>query len=156
MTEDSRGSIFRIPRLESELPNHEDTYLLASVNPSIWTLRGFHMQTSPHEETKQINCLAGSLFLALFAPELPKTDPKRVVTHLLRAGDGLSVPVGNGTATAWLTTSENTTVLYQISGSYSRNFAVGYRWDDQEIGVRWPHEPHVISPKDLEWPLLPS
>lgn len=151
---DHRGQTSRVPLLQAEGRTNEEPYLFCSVNPNKRTLRGFHLQKAPHGEKKLITCLTGSIFLALYDPNYSQRGKAKLTTYDLISTNGQSVFVEEGLATAWLTTSENTTVLYQIQGPYFPESSTGFRWDDPMIGVSWPGEPLVISKKDLEWSFL--
>lgn len=148
---DHRGRTFRIPAIQPDMEEDETPYFFCSINPKKWTLRGFHFQKPPHGEKKLITCLTGSIFLAVYDPNYSKTNQRKLSTYELDSGKGQSVLVGEGLATAWMTTEENTTVLYQIQGLYVPESSTGFRYDDPQIGVRWPSEPTAVAQKDLEW-----
>lgn len=156
LSTDERGTTYRLPIIEFSEHEGDRPYLFCSVNPKKGTLRGFHMQEAPYEESKVISCLSGSIFLAVFDPSASHADPSRLETFVLEGGTGASVRVGLGLATAWLTLKAESVVLYQILGSYSQTAATGFRFDDPLIGVDWPIRPDVLAEKDLKWPLLKS
>jgi dTDP-4-dehydrorhamnose 3,5-epimerase len=54
------------------------------------------------------------------------------------------------------TLSDNTEVLYQVSGLYEPAEEQGFRWDDPAFAINWPLPVSVISEKDASWPLLAS
>lgn len=153
---DERGTTSRVPFIVSSPDNGGRPYIFCSVNPKKGTLRGFHMQEAPHEETKMITCLTGNIFLAVFDPGASHSDPKRLETFVLGEETGASARVGPGLATAWLTLTKGCVVLYQILGEFSPPDARGFRFDDPLIGVNWPLEPRIVAEKDLKWPLLKS
>ena len=149
--EDSRGVAFRLPLLADVQGDAAKPYLFCSINPRRGTLRGFHLQSAPYEESKLISCIAGSLFLAVFDPDPLSTAKGRLNTYEIKSANPRSVFVGPGLATAWLTLEDDTVVHYQISGEYSPKSASGFRYDDPQIGVSWPMKPNVIADKDLMW-----
>lgn len=152
--QDERGRTHRIPLLKDFRPINSEPYLFLSVNPVQHTLRGFHFQEAPFQETKLISCTSGSIFLALFRPSEGHSPDAALQTFHISARTGSSVLVEPGIATAWLTLESETSVLYQISGKFSPESARGYRFDDPAINVAWPTEPRVIGEKDANWPLL--
>jgi len=156
LSKDERGTTYRLPLIDLSEHEVEHPYLFCSVNPKKGTLRGFHMQEAPHEETKLISCLSGSIFLAVFDPGASYSDRKRLETFVLEDQTGASATVGPGLATAWLTLTKGCVVLYQILGEFSPTGATGFRFDDPLIGVDWPLKPRVLAQKDLSWPLLNS
>ena len=154
LSTDDRGYTFRPPVLRAGRGLEDQPYLFFSSNPSNRTLRGFHLQVSPYEETKLITCMSGAIFVAVFNPEANFTDGTRTATFTLEAKNGYSLLVGRGVATAWITLENNTNVLYQISGKHNPDASRGYRFDDPYIGVKWPFEPEVISDRDMMWDFL--
>ena len=57
-------------------------------------------------------------------------------------------------AHAYQTLTDDTEVLYQVSGSYEPSAERGLRWDDPALGIDWPLPVDVISAKDAAWPLI--
>ena len=54
------------------------------------------------------------------------------------------VPIAHG----FLTLEDACELEYLISAPYEPGAAVGVRWDDPALGIDWPFEPAVISPRD--------
>jgi dTDP-4-dehydrorhamnose 3,5-epimerase len=48
----------------------------------------------------------------------------------------------------------DTTASYMVDEFYTPDAEGGLRYDDPALGLDWPGEVHVISPKDAAWPLL--
>jgi dTDP-4-dehydrorhamnose 3,5-epimerase len=62
--------------------------------------------------------------------------------------------VPKGFAHGFVTLVDDTEVLYMISVPYAAGFGRGLRWNDPALGIEWPIEPTVISPRDASYPLL--
>jgi dTDP-4-dehydrorhamnose 3,5-epimerase len=45
-------------------------------------------------------------------------------------------------------------VLYKCTGTYNSKGEAGIRWNDPEIGIEWPIQAPVLSPKDANAPSL--
>jgi dTDP-4-dehydrorhamnose 3,5-epimerase len=50
--------------------------------------------------------------------------------------------------------SEEADVLYKTSEEYSHECDRGILWNDPEIGIRWPIQEPILSPKDATLPPL--
>ena len=119
-----------------------------SFNERARTLRGIHLQRSPHAEVKLIRCTRGRLFDV--AVDLRPASP----TFGCWAGyeldeDGTSaVLIGEGLGHGFLTLEPRTEVSYLISCPYVPEAAAGVRWDDADVGIDWPASPELVSDRD--------
>jgi dTDP-4-dehydrorhamnose 3,5-epimerase len=52
------------------------------------------------------------------------------------------------------TQNDDTEILYLVSAFYAPEAEFGLRWDDAQLGIRWPISVSEISTKDAGWPLL--
>ncbi|CAN5257990.1 dTDP-4-dehydrorhamnose 3,5-epimerase [soil metagenome] len=116
------------------------------------TLRGLHYQLPPHEETKLVRCLAGSIFdLAVdLRPDSPTFKGWFGVE--LSAENRLGLYVPKGCAHGFLSLSDSTEVLYLISAKHSPEAARGARWDDPAFGIRLPGPVVGINERDRTFP----
>ena len=57
-------------------------------------------------------------------------------------------------AHAYITLTDKTEVMYQVSTAYTPGAERGLRWDDPALAVEWPVQPQIVSDKDAAWPLL--
>ena len=117
------------------------------------TLRGLHYQSPPHAEAKLVRCTAGSLYDVIL--DLRPNSPtfKQWMGIELSAGSYTMLYVPEGFAHGYLTLSDNTEVLYQVSQFYSPDSERGIRWNDQTFAIGWPPVDHlIISEKDRQWP----
>ena len=55
-------------------------------------------------------------------------------------------------AHGFLTMSDDTEMLYLMTGMYSPEHERGQRFDDPAFGLTWPREVAVLSDKDRAWP----
>ena len=58
----------------------------------------------------------------------------------------------SGCANAFLTLEQKTIVHYYCSQKYNPDAERGIRYNDPILNINWPHEPSVISQKDLNHP----
>jgi dTDP-4-dehydrorhamnose 3,5-epimerase len=149
--QDERGSFARIwssaEFLEQGLVNTLAECSL-SVTPRRGTLRGLHYQAPPHEETKYVTCLQGSIWDVMV--DLRPSSPTYRQWHALElSGEGhTAVYVPEGLAHGFLTLSDDVVVLYQISTPHVPDAARGVRWDDPAFAIAWPEAPSIVGERD--------
>jgi dTDP-4-dehydrorhamnose 3,5-epimerase len=155
--EDERGSFARLYDRD-ELRAHglelEVAQASVSTNTRRGTLRGLHFQRPPHEETKLVRCLAGSVYDVV--ADLRDDSPTRLrwLSVELSAQKRNAVFIPAGCAHGFLTLEDGCELEYLISAPYEASAAAGVRWDDPALGVEWPFEPSVVSARDAELPTL--
>lgn len=124
-----------------------------SFNTQAGTLRGMHLQRSPHGETKLIRCVGGAVYDVLLdlrpdSPTYRQWEAFELTAHSQRA---LLVPPG--IAHGFQTLAAATTVTYDIDTRYAPDHATGVRWDDPAFAIAWPTvEQRILSDKDARWP----
>ena len=154
---DERGSFSRtFCREEFRAHGIELTVVQCSVSFNVrrGTLRGLHYQAPPKAEAKLVRCTAGEAFdvIADLRPGSP-TFGRWFATELTAAG-GRMIYVPEGFAHGFQTLRDDTELFYMMSESYSPPHARGVRWDDPQLGIRWPMAPTVMSARDRELPAL--
>lgn len=123
-----------------------------SRNVSRGTLRGMHYQAAPHGECKLVRCSRGAIFdVAVdLRPESP-TFRRWYGIELSDENDTL-LYIPEGFAHGFLTLTDASEVLYQISTAYAPDHARGVRWDDAAFAIAWPEQPRVLSARDRSFP----
>jgi dTDP-4-dehydrorhamnose 3,5-epimerase len=123
-----------------------------SSNRQKGTLRGMHFQTVPFREAKVVSCTRGAIYDV--AVDLRPESP----TYLQWAAAELTsenrrmLYVPEGCAHGFQTLSNDTELLYLMSGCYSPRHARGVRYDDPAFKIQWPLPVECISDADREWP----
>ena len=125
-----------------------------SFNQHRGTLRGLHYQAKPHEEAKLVRCTQGAIWDVIV--DLRENSPTRYRWFAveLTAANRRALYVPRGLAHGFQTLSDNSEVFYQMSEFYHPESARGVRWDDPVIGITWPLDNPVLSPRDKSYPLL--
>ena len=62
--------------------------------------------------------------------------------------------VPKGFAHGFLTLEDDSEVFYQMSDCHVPESAMGIRWNDESIGIKWPSSPSVISDRDNSYPSI--
>ena len=123
-----------------------------SENPIKFTLRGFHYQINPHQESKTITCLTGSIFNVIIDLREESSTFLKYVSVKLSSKEKKSIYVPKGCANGWMTLEKNTLIHYYMSSFYKPGFDRGIRFDDAFFKIKWPSDPSLISEKDLSYP----
>lgn len=123
-----------------------------SRNVSRGTLRGMHYQAPPHGECKLVRCSRGAIFdVAVdLRPESP-TFRRWYGIELSDENDTM-LYIPEGFAHGFLTLTDSSEVLYQISVAYAPDHARGVRWNDAAFAIAWPEQPRVLSERDRSFP----
>ena len=126
-----------------------------STNLRRGTVRGFHLQASPHQEAKLVQCIAGCIYDV--ALDLRSGSPTYGRHHAVKlsAENHQMLYIPEGCAHAFQTLEDLSSVLYYISAPYEPSSSRGVRWSDPAIGVTWPLAGDaMVSERDRLLPLL--
>ncbi|MDR5694490.1 MAG: dTDP-4-dehydrorhamnose 3,5-epimerase [Armatimonadota bacterium] len=117
-------------------------------------LRGLHYQKAPAAQAKLVTVLSGKIFDV--AVDIRRGSPTygRWVGTVLSGEDGRMLYIPVGFAHGFCVLSEVADVLYKVTAEYAPELERGIRWDDPDIGIRWPISDPILSPKDLTLPFL--
>jgi dTDP-4-dehydrorhamnose 3,5-epimerase len=116
------------------------------------TLRGLHYQAGPYAEAKLVRCTMGAIYDVIV--DLRSDSPMycRYFGAVLTADNHRALYVPEGFAHGFLTSADNSEVLYQMSEFYHPEAARGVRWNDPAFAIAWPGFPDVISDRDSSYP----
>lgn len=126
-----------------------------SMSAEVGTIRGLHFQFPPRAQDKLVRVVRGSILDVVV--DIRKSSPTfgKWVSAEITAARGEQILVPKGFAHGICTLEPNTEVLYKVTDYYSPEHDSGIRWDDPEIGIRWPVTgTPVLSEKDAKSPLL--
>jgi dTDP-4-dehydrorhamnose 3,5-epimerase len=117
-------------------------------------LRGLHYQLPPEAQGKLVTVLRGEVLDVVV--DIRRGSPAfgRWFGLTLSAESGLMLYVPPGFAHGYCALSDEADFLYKCTRQYAPALDRGIRWDDPEIGVRWPVADPILSPKDAALPLL--
>lgn len=126
-----------------------------SLSAEAGTIRGLHFQAPPHAQAKLVRCGRGAIFDV--AIDVRKGSPSygQWVGYELSAENGAQLFVPVGFAHGFVTLEPNSEIVYKCSNYYAPESEGALRWDDPEIGIKWPLSVGaILSEKDAEAPLL--
>lgn len=117
------------------------------------TLRGLHAQIR-RPQGKLIRAVMGEIFdVAVdIRPESPTFG--RWVGEVLSGENYRQLYVPPGFAHGFCVMSESAHVLYKCTTFYEKEDEIALLWNDPAIGISWPTETPLLSPRDLAAPRL--
>ncbi len=117
-------------------------------------LRGLHYQKRPAAQAKLVSVIRGEIFDV--AADIRKGSPTygHWVGAILSDSNHHMLYVPEGFAHGFCVLSDEADVWYKVSSEYSRDHERGIIWNDPEIGIRWPIQEPLISPRDAQYPPL--
>jgi dTDP-4-dehydrorhamnose 3,5-epimerase len=117
------------------------------------TVRGMHFQSSPLEECKIVTCVSGEIFdVMVDLRQSSKTFGLWQSVILKPSLNAVYIPAG--VAHGFQTLSHNSIIQYLHSENYNQSLTAGVKYDDPDIGVKWPLNVSEISKSDLSLPSL--
>ena len=116
------------------------------------TLRGIHWQAEPYGEDKLVRCTSGRAFDVLVDVRRGSETYRAAAAVVLDSTEHNAVYVPRGVAHGFLSLTDGTELLYQMSAPYEPSSQRGLRWNDPGLRVDWPNAPVVISSRDSTFP----
>ena len=110
-------------------------------------VRGLHFQWSP-PIGKLMRVTKGSAYL--MAVDIRKNSPTLGKWYGVdvSAENHLQVWAPEGFARGFCVLSDYAEVQYKCTGIYNPSAESGIRWDDPKLGINWPVQDPLLSPKD--------
>ena len=128
----------------------QDNHSLSKKN----VLRGLHFQRQPRAQGKLVRVIRGNVWDVMV--DLRKDSPtyKRWVGIELSDQNNRMIFIPPGFAHGFIALSEDAHLLYKCTEEYDPLLDAGIRWNDPDIGVRWPVTEPIVSDKDKLLPFL--
>lgn len=126
-----------------------------SLSAAVGTVRGLHFQAPPHAQAKLVRCGRGAIFDV--AVDIRRGSPTygRWAGYTLSAENGAQLYIPAGFAHGFATLMPDSEIIYKCSDYYAPETEGSLRWDDPDIGIKWPlTSAPVLSGKDAAAPLL--
>jgi len=113
------------------------------------TLRGIHFQLAPHCEAKLIRAVRGEIFMVYVDLRKDSQTFGQWSSVVLSEENKKMLFVPKGMGLGMYALSDNCSLLYKMDHPYVPEAGSGIKWDDPDIGVKWPIDGDiVISEKD--------
>lgn len=116
-------------------------------------LRGLHYQW-PNPQGKLVSVLDGEVWDV--AVDIRRGSPNfgQWVAVTLSGENKRHLWIPEGFAHGFVVLSASAVFSYLCTSVYDASADASIRWDDPQIGVQWPAEEPLLSPKDLAAPFL--
>ena len=115
-------------------------------------LRGVHTQIK-YPQSKIVTCLQGAIFDVAVDCRLDSPTFGMWYGEILSAGNRKQLYIPVGVAHGFLAL-EYTVVYMKVSTHYVPGDEIGFRWDDNGVGIKWPIPEDMtltFADKDLHW-----
>ncbi|MCB1107102.1 MAG: dTDP-4-dehydrorhamnose 3,5-epimerase [Chlamydiia bacterium] len=111
------------------------------------TIRGMHFQSEPGQ-AKLVRVAVGRIYDVIVdvRPDSPTFGKWEGVYLDDQTHQQLFIPVGF--AHGFCVVSPEAHVLYKASAPYNSETEKGFRFDDPEVGIKWPVKEAIISERD--------
>ncbi len=117
-------------------------------------IRGLHWQAEPRPEVKLIRCVRGAVWDVVVDVRPASPSFGRWEAFELTGDGRVQLYVPAGFAHGFQCLSDGSELHYQMGDGYVGELARGLRWDDPQVGIRWPLPLAGISPRDRTLPRL--
>ena len=120
----------------------------------VW--RGLHYQKGDAAQAKLVRVIKGKVVdVAVDIRRNSPTFGKHVMVELSE-DNKRQFFIPRGFAHGFLVLSDEAIFTYKVDNPYAPQADAGVRWNDPELGIKWPIDPKdvITSEKDLKQPLL--
>ena len=118
------------------------------------TIRGLHYQTPPAAEAKLIRCIRGQIYDVMVDVRKGSNTFLQWYGHTLEEADFTMLYIPPGFAHGYQALCDGAEVIYQSSAEYTPALEGRLRYDEPRVGICWPIEAVILSPKDATTPWL--
>ena len=118
------------------------------------TIRGMHYQLPPHAEIKLVRCIKGAVYDVVI--DIRQGSPTFLQYYEVELSESnrRMIYIPKGFAHGFQTLCDDTSLIYQHSTFYAPQSERGIRFDDPQIGIKWPLTITDMSEKDKILSLL--
>ena len=118
-------------------------------------LRGLHYQLPPHPQGKLVRVVQGAVLDVAVDIRRGSAHFGQWVAVELSAANRQQLWIPEGFAHGFVALQDDTRFLYKTTDFYAKDCERAIRWDDADIGIRWPSGmAFVLAPKDAAAPVL--
>lgn len=154
---DQRGSFSRffcMHELAEILGDRKIVQINSSITKTIGAVRGLHFQHPPKAEMKLVRCIKGLVWDVVV--DLRHNSPTFLKWHAeeLSHENAKMMIIPEGCAHGFQVLSKDAEMLYLHTEFYSPETGGRIRFDDPQLGIKWPLKVTDISEADADGPYL--
>jgi dTDP-4-dehydrorhamnose 3,5-epimerase len=122
----------------------QDNHSLSNKN----VIRGLHFQHAPKGQGKLVRVMKGSAWDV--AVDIRKSSPtyRKWLAFELSEVNSKMLFIPPGFAHGFAALTDDVHLMYKCTEEYDPALDTGIRWNDPDIGVKWPVSNPVVSDKD--------
>jgi dTDP-4-dehydrorhamnose 3,5-epimerase len=150
--EDERGFFMEVLRTD-RFAEHAQPTEFVQVNQSrssAGVIRGLHFQWGPPPMGKLMRVVRGEAYLVAVDIRLGSPTLGQWYATTASADDRRQLWAPAGFARGFCALADGTDVEYFCTGTYNPAGESGIRWNDPNIGVKWPINEPILSQKDRD------
>ncbi|MBN2350161.1 MAG: dTDP-4-dehydrorhamnose 3,5-epimerase [Bacteroidales bacterium] len=134
--------------------NKEFVQVNFSLTKSKGSIRGMHYQVPPFSEIKLIRCIRGAVFDVVI--DIRKNSPTflKYFSVELSEINMKMIYIPEGFAHGFQTLADNAQLIYHHTNYYAPGNEAAIKFNDPQVGIRWPLPVTTISEKDNNHKLL--
>lgn len=118
-------------------------------------LRGLHYQLPPYAQGKLVRVIQGAAYDVVVDIRKGSATFGNWIGVELSAHNKKMLWIPEGFAHGFVALEENTHFLYKTTDVYDKRSERSLKWDDPEVGIKWPDLQNIlINDKDRQAPLL--
>ncbi len=112
------------------------------------TIRGIHFQLPPYDEAKLVRCIKGKIWNAFVDLRLNSdTFGKWDMVELSETNKKM-IFIPRGFANGFCIIEDDSELIYKTDNMYKPEFERSIKWNDPDIGIKWPISNPILSEKD--------
>jgi len=115
-------------------------------------LRGLHYQKDPKAQGKLVSVLRGGVLDVAVDIRNGSKSFLKWVTAELNDRNHAALYIPPGFAHGFIALTDDVHLLYKCTNEYDPQADAGIRWDDPDIGIKWPVKHPILSEKDSSLP----
>lgn len=135
---DERGRFMELHRTSEVFGDSDTNFVQSNMSNSLaWVLRGLHYQVK-NPQGKLVRCLAGNIYDVAVDMRVGSPTVGQWCGAMLSSDNCAGLWVPPGFAHGFLTMGIPALVHYECSTYYVEEYNKCIKWDDPDIGIRWP------------------
>jgi len=115
-------------------------------------VRGMHYQRPPHAQGKLVRVVSGRVLDVVVDMRASSPSFGEWEGVELSGENKRMLWISPGFAHGFACLSEDAVLLYKCTAEYDKASEAGFRYDDPEVGVKWPFMDAAVSDKDAALP----